>query len=512
MIRRFKYIMVMLLAAVVYDSSAQNSQVLYYMNLPQRHLLNPALRPTNSVYIGLPVISGINLNINNNFFNFSDLVSKSGDSLITILHPDYDIQNFIAKIRDVNAIEPQVLVQLFGLGFNAGKDLYIFFDVNERVEANVALPGDILKLAFQGNEQFIGNKIDLSSLRTDVMWYREAGLGFSKNITSNFRIGAKAKLLFGMATVSTDIRSLGITVNDDYSHIFDADMTVNFSAPLDVVMGTDNTIEDFTFDDSKFDGTRNIIDYILKPGNMGLGLDVGAEYTFFDRLRVSASVTDLGYIKWKRDITNLKANSYFDFTGIDLMDMYNREISIDSLGAEILDSLMNSFSATSDDTPFTTYLPYGVSAGASFELTKSLTLGVLSYTRFIGKQIKEALTFSANINLGNALSTTLSYTAANNRYDNLGFGLAMRGTIFQFYFLADRLPVTWNKIVSADFKTPRPVSKLFGENSIPIPASWNTIHFRFGMNLAFGNKLKKKNDKPMVVIPEQLKEKRLKRK
>jgi hypothetical protein len=30
------------------------------------------------------------------------------------------------------------------------------------------------------------------------------------------------------------------------------------------------------------------------------------------------------------------------------------------------------------------------------------------------------------------------------------------------------------------------------------------------MNLAFGNKLKKKNDKPMVVIPEQLKEKRLK--
>jgi hypothetical protein len=339
------------------------------------------------------------------------------------------------------------------------------------------------------------------------MWYREAGLGFSKNFTNNLRIGVKGKLLFGMATVSTDIRSLGITVNDDYSHIFDADMTVNFSAPLDIVMGTDNTIEDFTFDDSKFDDTPETIKYILKPGNIGLGLDVGAEYTIFDRLRVSAAVTDLGFIKWKRDVTNLKAESQFDFTGIDLMDMYDREISIDSLGAEILDSLMNSFSATSDDTPFTTYLPFGVSAGGSFNITKNVSLGVLSYTRFIGKQVKEALTFSANVNLGNALSTTLAYTAANNRYDNLGFGLAFRGTIFQFYFLADRIPVVWNKVVSADIETPKPVAYLFGENSIPVPVSWNTIHFRFGMNLAFGNRLKKKNDKPMIVIPEQLKAK-----
>ena len=56
-------------------------------------------------------------------------------------------------------------------------------------------------------------------------------------------------------------------------------------------------------------------------------------------------------------------------------------------------------------------------------------------------------------------------------------------------------------------ETPKPVAYLFGDNSIPVPVSLNTIHFRFGMNLAFGNKLKKKNDKPMIVISEQLKEK-----
>ncbi len=112
---------------IVYDSAAQNSQVLYYMNLPQNHFLNPALRPSNSVYIGLPALSGINLNINNNFFNFSDIFTRSatGDSMISIFHPDYNVDEFIAKIKDINSIEPQGLVQLFGLGFNAGRDLYI---------------------------------------------------------------------------------------------------------------------------------------------------------------------------------------------------------------------------------------------------------------------------------------------------------------------------------------------------------------------------------------------------
>ncbi|MFH0841346.1 MAG: DUF5723 family protein [Bacteroidota bacterium] len=505
MIRRLKYIMIILLAAVMYDSSAQNSQVLYHMNLPQRHMLNPALRPTNSVYIGLPVLSGINLNINNNFFNFSDLLLQSGDSLITVLHPDFPIEDFIAKIKDVNAIEPQVLVQLFGLGFNAGKDLYIFLDINERVEANIALPGDLLRLALQGNEPFIGSKVDLSSLRTNVMVYHEAGIGFSKNITNNLRIGVKGKLLMGMAAVSTDVRSFGITVNDDYSHIFDADMTVNLSAPISVDLDTDGYIDNFVFDDTRFDDRAEIIKYALSTENLGVGLDAGAEYTFGDRFRVSAAITDLGMIRWKRDVTNLNTESSFNFTGIDLMDMYNREIDPDSLAAELLDSLMNSFSATSDETPFTTYLPFNLTAGASFNLTKNFSLGVLSHTRFIGKQIKEALTLSANINLGNALSTTLAYTAANHRYDNLGFGLAVRGGCFQIYFMADRIPLPVNLIKSDDIEIPEFLSSIWKEPAIPVPDSFNTIHLRLGMNLAFGNRIKKKNDKPMLVIPEPMK-------
>ena len=88
------------------------------MNLPQNHLVNPALRPSNSVYIGLPVLSGINLNINNNFVNFSDVIMKGQpkDSIISFLHPDYDVDKFIAKIKDKNSLEPETTIQLLGSG------------------------------------------------------------------------------------------------------------------------------------------------------------------------------------------------------------------------------------------------------------------------------------------------------------------------------------------------------------------------------------------------------------
>jgi hypothetical protein len=487
MIRKFKYILLILLTAIVYDSAAQNSQVLYYMNLPQRHFLNPALRPSNSLYIGLPALSGINVNVNNNFFNFSDIFMNSGDSVISILHPDYDVSKFVAKIKNINAIEPEATVQLFGLGFNAGKDLYIFLDINERVSSNVAIPGDLLRLAFEGNEQFVGNKIDLSSLRGSAMWYHEAGLGFSKNFGNNLRIGVKGKLLMGMASASIDNRSLGITINNDYTHTFDADLMVNLSAPLTVYVNGQNNLDSISFDDSRFNKTSGIIDYLLDFNNLGLGLDIGAEYSFSDRLKVSASVTDLGYIKWKRDISNLKAESQFDFSGIDLLEVYNGNMTFDSLAKELLDSLKNSLYLTETATSFTTNLPFGICVGGSYNLTKNLSVGLLSYTRIVGKQIKEALTVSANVNLGNAFSTTLAYTAANGRYDNLGAGISFRAGCFQIYMLADRIPVTWNKIVT-------------NNSNIPVPVSWNTIHARIGMNLAFGNKIKKKNDKPMVIV------------
>jgi hypothetical protein len=499
MTRKFKYIILILLSVVATDIQAQNSQVLYYMNVPQNHLLNPALRPTNSLYIGLPVISGINLNVNNNFFNFSDVFVNGvvADSLVTIFHPDADPSGFMKKIRNINSLEAEASVQLFGLGFSVGRNLYISFDINERVDANIALPGDILRLGFEGNEQFVGSTIDMSSFRGDAVYYREAGLGFSYNFTKDLRLGVRAKVLFGIAGASIDNNALGITVNDDYTHTLNADLQANFSAPLSFYLSGQSTIDSVKFDDSGFDGVNSIVNYLLETQNLGLGLDIGAEYKINEKFKVSAAITDLGYIKWKKDVSNLKAKSEFVFSGIDMLDVYNGTMTFDSLGQVLLDSLKNSFYLADSKSPFTTYLPMGVTLGGSYNLTKNFSVGLLSHTKFIGSQVREAITLSANLNIRNVFSTTLAYTAMNHRYDNLGFGIAFKPGWFQFYLLADRIPVTWNKIVSED-------------SNIPLPASWNTVNLRLGMNLTFGNRVEKKKDKPMIIVKDGIPSKKKK--
>lgn len=482
-----KSIIIILVILPLFDLSleAQNGQAIYYMNLPQNHLFNPALRPTNSFYLGLG-LTGISANINNNFFNLSDfLIPGQADSIITILHPDYDVTEFLSKLKESNFLSPGLNVQLFGLGFNAGKDLYIFLDVIERVEGNISLPGDLIKLGLTGNEDFVGKTIDLTAMDAGLLYFREAGAGFSKQFGKNLRLGAKVKTLFGIAGMSLDNRQLGLTVNDDFTHTFNADLMANVSGPVT-----------FYFDaDHKPDSVYVDKDRIMSPGfflntkNMGLGLDLGALYNITPKLSVSAAFTDLGWIKWKEGVTNMKAGSEFSFSGFNIKDVVNGTKTFDELADEMLDSLKNSFVVTDDKAPFTTWLSPAFTMGAGYSLTKSFGVGLLLRTLIENKRLREAVTLSANLNLNNAFSASVTYTASNHRYDNLGAGIAFRAGFLQFYAVTDRIPVMWNKIIS-------------GGSQIPLPATWNTLNVRFGLNVALGNNIKKKADKPMLVITE----------
>jgi len=170
--------------------------------------------------------------------------------------------SFLAKIKDKNSMEPEVAIQLLGVGFSVGKDGYVFLDINDRIDGNIVLPGDLFRLALKGNEGFVGNKIDLSSLRGDIKYYREVGVGFSKNFTDKLRIGIKGKLLFGIADASIDNNALGIIVNSDYSHTFDANLAVNISGPVNVYMDSKHNIDSVVFDNNRFKTSNGITDFL----------------------------------------------------------------------------------------------------------------------------------------------------------------------------------------------------------------------------------------------------------
>jgi hypothetical protein len=485
MINKLKYLLSACLAIILTGASAQTSQILYYMNLPQNHLMNPAFRPSNSAYVGLPVISGIYVGVNNNFINYSDIFHKrpSSDSIFSFLDSEEATDAFLEKLNNKNSISPQVTLPLLGIGFKGNNGLYFFFDINERFEANFALPGDIIELALKGNEAFVGEEIDLSSFRMDVRYYREFGFTVSKEITNKLRVGVRPKLFTGIFSTKFENRSLGIAVDEDYSHTINADFTANFSGPFNVYTDNEGNLDSLIFDDEYFTS----FNAFASIENRGLGLDLGATYKLMnDKVMVSASLTDLGYVRWKRDVTNLTTKGQFIFDGLDMTDIVGGDEDFADAGDELLDSLKNSFELTQTYDPYTTWLPPGLTLGGSYSLNKSISFGVLSYTRFIGKQVRESLTLSANLNLSNLLSLSLGYSLQNHRADNFGAGLAFRAGIFQFYFISDRIPVSWDKL------------KLDESSSVVVPSNWNTFNLRLGMNLTFGNKVSKKDDKPMI--------------
>ena len=483
MIRNKRILWIALFFVICTGAAGQNSQVMYYMNIPQNHLLNPALRSTNSAYIGFPGLTSVNINIDNNFLNFSDVFLKgkqSSDSILAFLHSDFNVDRFISKLREVNSIEPEVSIQLFGAGFSIGKDLYAFVDVIDRVEGNIFFPKALFELGFKGNDQFFGTKVDLSALSMDVRYFREIGMGFSKNFSDRLRIGVKGKLLFGIATASLKTNQLSITPVDDFSHTFDTDMELNISGPVSFVTDSENHIEDVNFDETKFDSRDGIQSFLTNTSNPGFGLDIGAEYKILDRLTVSAAVTDIGFIKWKTDLSNVYIRDQVEFGGLNMEEVYDGTITIDELFESLGDTLDKYMTLNNSPDPFKTVLPMGVTVGGKFDITNRISIGLLSSSKIIGDQIKQSVTLSGNVNIWNALMASLSYTASNNRYDNLGAGIALRGGFFQFYAVADRIPVIWSKVSEP-------------EGSYSLPATWSTLHARIGINLVFGNRGKKRD-------------------
>ncbi|HQG76561.1 MAG TPA: DUF5723 family protein [Bacteroidales bacterium] len=459
--------------------SAQNSQVLYFMDLPQNHLVNPALRPSCRIYAGLPAITGISLNISNSVFNFSDIFArgqKVSESTIPIINSGYDLGRFMTRIGKFNYFDAGTSLQLIGAGFTVKDDIYISFDIIDHFMTRLVVPGDIFELALRGNDKFFGTTVNLSNLDAGLKYYREIGGGFSMNLSDRLRFGARAKLLIGVAAMELDNHLLNINVVDDNSHTFNTNMALNISAPVKFYPVTDGSsgIDRVEFEDDRFGSWRDYAGYLTSFRNIGFGLDAGAEFRVTDRIFASMAVTDLGYIKWKSDLTRLETEKQIEFSGLNMEEVYNGSASFGEMGEAMIDSVRSSLRIIDSPDPFFTMLPAGLTLAGKYVLNDYLSFGLLSYSRLADKRVRESFTLSGNLNFGGFFSASLAYTASNRSYDNLGLGLAIRGLYAQFYFLVDRIPLNWS---SADF----------GDSSFPFPHRWNMLNVRTGFNLVFGN-------------------------
>jgi hypothetical protein len=448
------------------SASAQTEFSLYRLNanLPQANMLNPAFAPNSKVIIGLPVISSIYLSADTDGISFRDVFrSSEGDSL------KLDTLTLFQKLKPSNRIQAKESLQLFYFGLR-GKKGYFSLGLHHVMEMRFNYPGDLIGWAIRGPGDFhySGKPLDFSNFYARGVAYNKASISYGRDITPKLRVGARFNYLLGIASAESTKVSGTLMMGTD-------SVSLNTGTMEFQTAGVD------FFDQSDL-GVNDFKNYFLNTKNKGIALDFGATYDLTKNLTLSAAVNDLGYISWKEYTRSYQiAPINYTFRGFDLLDYVNQNGG-EFLEAE-LDSLENlvSTSETTGQT-FKTSLIGKFYAGANFRILKVNNFSALFYLDLFQKKINPAISLGYNLQLGRFLNTTVGITYQNGRINNVGAGIALKLTQFQFYATSDRA------------------------SSFVYPARASRADAHFGMNLVFGKP--KKKEKPADKKEDEEKEKK----
>jgi hypothetical protein len=458
-----------------------NSTTYYMQNLPQSALLNPAIQPGCNFYLSLPSVS---FEIQNSAISLSDLIVKNPDgpnySPFDSLASDADENKFLDNFSSINTLSGEFNFNAFNIGFRAN-DSYFSFHMALRMNSNFDYPDDMMRFFIKGNTE--EPQYDLSGFGGKFTVFKEYGLSYSRKLNNYWTLGARGKILFGVGDVNISDQKVLLdmdTFNIDVSSKF----KVNASIP-----GAEYWVnEDGTLDSMSFSGTQDMdpVELALSNKNMGVGIDLGAIYSYTDKLSFSASVLDLGFIRWTNDVANLNNDSEFTFTGIEFegIGSSDNESEDDTTFIDmIIDSLRNSFVTETTYSPYSSMLTAKVLIGANYKLLEKVDVGFLSYTQIYRGKLFPRITLSANLRPMKWLNTSFSYSLLNQEYYNLGFGLSFKPGPFNLYFIGDTYPIAYTR-----------------SGNIPVPIFSKGFRFQFGFNFVFGCNKDKKADRDIPLV------------
>lgn len=425
----------------------QREATLYSLeNVYQASYVNPTARPTSKVSLSFypNVYYGIALPVSGKEVIENDQLSAT--KLIN------NIDKGFWNLTFVNA-------DILGVRFKA-KKWFWNASLRARSFSKLMIDKDMLELAWDGNASKLGEDIKLNHMGNHGTAYTEIGIGGARDFGDKWRLGAKVKLNLGVANVSN--------TKTDASLYFDP---ITYEARMDGKY-TINTASIPNIDDDQGWENLEIQDY-LNPNfkNWGLGIDLGAEYKFDDRLSFSASIVDLGFIKWTDNTQNYNLEVDGVVQGVDAMSAILRGGDVDSVFNQWVDDLEEQGDYTVTNENYTTMTHGQFYLNGKYKLTQSANV----YGRmnmFLWKGLRTSFTLGVSQELGRFLQFTVNNTIQYNRLFNVGVGFVVKPGPFQIFLSADNiLAGVWDVYDNID---------------APIPRSMTNANFRFGINLVFG--------------------------
>jgi hypothetical protein len=424
--------------------SAQVSTLYYMETVSTRHQLNPAFQPLPNVYVQLPVFPGIYFAGGNNSLILHDVIFPKNGKTVSFLHPEYgDKDKFFKRLRNNTRVFSEVQLDLLGFGFRAKEKNFFTFDISQKVNVNSTIPKDLFRFALYGTPDTTNvNRFNLKKLSANANAYTELAFGYSRNVDENLKLGGKVKLLLGQANVSAKSNNLTLATSRE-RWMASMNSEVRMTLPLVDYYELDENgemIDDIIFIDDPKTST------FLKSNGVGTALDLGASYYMLDnRLHLSASVLDLGFIRWKgKGAARMRADGNFEFNGIELEVDEDGEINWGDF-VETLENFVDSIGyKTTLGESYSTWLPAKIMLGIEYGvLDNKITFGLLSKNTIVNKSLYGEITTSVNFLPVNWFNTAISYSWMNGRFSNLGLGIGARLGPVNLYAAADYVPLRY---------------------------------------------------------------------
>ncbi len=349
----------------------QNLRTGYFLDgYTYKHKLNPAFGSDRG-YFAIPVAGYTSVGIETSLALSSFLYPSGRGSLITFLDESINSEDFLKNFKPSNPLAANVDLALFSLGFNAGKS-FNTLDVSLKADVRANLPGSFFAWA----KEFEGN-LDLSQLSFNADSRMEIAYGHSRSIGHKLRIGFKLKFLAGIAKGDYTMDKLTLDMSGETWHVTSKGNGHLVGPGIALETGSDGNITGINMPTDPSDITGRLMNY-------GFAADLGASYDIFDWLTVSASVRDLGFIKWN-DVYFLGSDQErLDYEGMGAEGGMNLLQDFESIGEELLNFISPKMRSKEETFTDKLSLTSHIGVEARIPSYQNLSFGLLGTYRFDG--------------------------------------------------------------------------------------------------------------------------------
>lgn len=436
-----KTAILLVIIVMAVTATAQDGITLHFMRMnPYSQYSSPsAFLPYNG-HVGMPALSNINVAATNTNFHYKTLFGTNDEGTITTIK----LNDFADKLdRKYNALNTNISLNIIDFGFRVSK-LYFSVGYRIRMDEYLTYNKDLFALPIHGNMSYANaGKAATPELRLTMNAYQELSVGIQAEVTPRIYIGVRPKILFGIAHARTKAANASlITDPEDYSLRINYALDASTSCIIPYTINLDtNGKPGIEMDPDAF-----LKDWQSAFKNVGAAIDLGFTYRINNMFGVSASVLDLGFIRWKTNNYRIQGSTAesgpyyndgsFIFNGLSKEDI--EQLSDDPEAFE--KKVLGYFPLDANPTSAYTHMISGRFLVEGYcNLSKYHRFSALFQGRIVNKQFIPSFTVAWNGNFLRIFDLCVSYTLSRRSYGNLGVGVGFNLGVFHIYAVTDNI-------------------------------------------------------------------------